>query len=163
MSFLIIFVSLSTQAKKLLETEYKIPNKDSEKKLKLTIKMKNENTYMCPVCDNLTELKLECGHYLCTKCKEKWFKKQKTCPICRHIVSNDQTNVHIVDILYEDVASDDDENTITYFADTEELRTSIRFAQSFRVRRNNRQRILRERYRAEWSAWWCSIFQCFSL
>ena len=136
--------------------------------------MENLNAGICPVCDELTMEQLECRHHLCPKCKDRWFQKQRTCPLCRHIVphekgtiniltSSPQSNIHIVNILYDDDENfaSDDENTVTYFADTEELRTSIRIAQSFRFQRSRRQRILRQRQQVEWRTWWCSMFRCF--
>ena len=136
--------------------------------------MENLNAGMCPVCDNLTKEQLECKHYLCSKCKGLWFQKQRTCPMCRRIVPLEKgttntltspsqtTNIHIVNILYHDGENfaSDDENMVTHFADREELRSSRRVAQSFRIQHNRRQRILRQRHQTEWTAWWCSIFQC---
>ena len=49
------------------------------------IQMKDE----CPICLEVLGTKyiqLECNHYFHKKCIKKWFKKDRSCPQCRHIV-----------------------------------------------------------------------------
>jgi hypothetical protein len=62
-------------------------------KYKVYIKKKNSINYECPICYNninpINYIKLNCDHYLCKDCHEKWNDKcnenkiKMLCPLCR--------------------------------------------------------------------------------
>lgn len=48
---------------------------------------------VCPICNDpyKSPIILECGHIFCYVCVQTWFRRERTCPMCRAKVSDDPT------------------------------------------------------------------------
>ena len=70
-----------------------------------------DNEKECPVCyetvpSGVNNCTTDCGHAFCFTCIMKCLEKNNTCPICRHILQEEQQ----YDDNYDDDENDDDEN-----------------------------------------------------
>jgi len=64
--------------------------KDSEYGSYVSSQETLESGNECVICRDayVTPIKLECNHIFCEDCIEEWFKREKTCPICRHEIKS---------------------------------------------------------------------------
>lgn len=48
----------------------------------------------CPVCYTCAvSTYFMCGHGLCKRCAIRWFRRDDTCPMCRHVIEADVVDI----------------------------------------------------------------------